>query len=241
MTRETDNESFARHVQRWLGVSPDGWAGKNTVEAFDRRVGLEIPEADSPPVGPHVLSGPAQFFAIVRGHHGALLTSQVEGFNVLLRAMNQWPLSWAAYGLATAWHETAKTMQPIKERGGDSYFKRMYDITGDRPHVARDLGNADPGDGVLYAGRGYVQLTGRNNYRKFGIVDSPDRAMEPEVAASIMVTGMEKGIFTGKKMSNYLPGDYVNARRIINGTDKAQEIARIAAQFEQALKAGGWA
>lgn len=44
MTRETDNETFVRRVQRWLGVSPDGWAGQNTLEAFNKRVGLEIPE-----------------------------------------------------------------------------------------------------------------------------------------------------------------------------------------------------
>lgn len=56
-----------------------------------------------------------------------------------------------------------------------------------------------------------------------------------------MVDGMEAGRFTGKKLSDYLPGDYVNARRIINGTDKAEQIAGYARQFEAALKAGGWA
>jgi putative chitinase len=52
----------------------------------------------------------------------------VNGCNAVLAAMEGCPLSWTAYALATAYHETASTMQPIKEYGGQTYFTRMYDV-----------------------------------------------------------------------------------------------------------------
>jgi putative chitinase len=75
----------------------------------------------------------------------------------------------------------------------------------------------------------------------------PDKALEPAIAAKIMRRGMEEGWFTGKKFSDYLPsvgratsGQYSRARYIINGSDKAQQIAGHAKAFEDALVAGGW-
>ena len=192
------------------------------------------------PAAERKLGAPAAFFDHVRAKFGPLKQTQVEGFNVLLDAMRAWPVSWVAYGLATAWHETGATMQPIKEYGGEAYFKRMYDMHGQRPEKAFELGNVKPGDGALYAGRGYVQLTGRVNYRKFGIEQTPDDAMKPDVAARIMVQGMERGDFTGRKNADYLPGDYKGARRIINGRDKDDLIAGYAASFEAALIKGAW-
>jgi putative chitinase len=147
-----------------------------------------------------------------------------------------------AYCLATPVIETARTMQPIKEYGGAAYFRRMYDIEGERPAKARELGNLTPGDGALFAGRGYVQLTGRNNYRRAttrlralgyltaldDLERTPDLAMRPDVAAAILFVGMQEGWFTGRKLSDFFgPGkaDAVGARRIINGQDRAPEIA----------------
>ena len=115
---------------------------------------------------------------------------------------------WVAYALATAYHETAFTMQPINEYGGDAYFFKMYDKDGDRPEVAARLGNTDPGDGVLFHGRGYVQLTGRANYTRMqqlleidltSNASCADRALNPDTASRIMEIGMRDGIFTGKK------------------------------------------
>lgn len=183
----------------------------------------------------------AKFFAAVRLAFGPLSQPQVEGFNTLLDAFAGWPVSWQAYGLATAWHETGATMQPIKERGGTAYFTRMYDITGERPAKARELGNLKTGDGALFAGRGYPQVTGRKNYELaetvFGVpfATQPDLMMEPANAAKVMRHFMERGLFTGKGLGDYLPGDYIAARRIINGTDRANLIAGHAVAFERAL------
>lgn len=201
------------------------------------------------------LASPRLFFDSVRkGILGPdLSTDEVNGCNAILAAMEGAPLAHTAYALATAYHETASTMQPIKEYGGPSYFHRMYDIAGARPSLARANGNICAGDGVKFCGRGYVQLTWRSNYKRAGdklgvdLTANPDLAMKPEIAAKVLRQGMDAGWFTGKRFSSYLPSagrasrqQFANARRIINGTDKAAKIAAHALDFQAALEAGGW-
>lgn len=200
---------------------------------------------------------PGVFFDdLRRGLLGPTLTTdEVDGCNAILAAGAGLPVTWVAYMLATAWHETASTMQPVNEYGGPAYFFRRYDLGGANPAIARALGNTQPGDGVKFHGRGYVQLTGRANYeraeRELGVdlIKYPDMALQPAIAAAIMRRGMSEGWFTGRRLSHYLPMqpnphpaavDYVNARRIINGVDKAQHIAGYARQFEAALINAGW-
>lgn len=192
-----------------------------------------------------VIDRPA-FFAAVRKAFGKLTKSQVAGFEAILDVWGSAAPAFVAYALATAWHETARTMQPIKERGGTAYFKRLYDIKGSNPRLAKRLGNTEPGDGARFCGRGYVQLTGRANYakasRKLGVdlVDNPDLAMRPDLAAEIMLAGMTEGWFTGKKLADYFGGgknDPRNARRIINRLDRAADIAGYHKSFLAALEA----
>lgn len=202
------------------------------------------------------LTNPQPFFDQMRaGLLGPTLTAQeVDGCNAILHAMEDCGLAYTAYALATAYHETASTMLPIKEYGGLTYFTRMYDIAGARPQKAAAMGNTSPGDGPKYCGRGYVQLTWKNNYKLAGdklgvdLVAYPDKAMQPDIAAKIMRQGMENGWFTGRKFSSYLPSAgvaarprFIEARRIINGTDRAAQIADHAMAFQRALEAGGWA
>ena len=200
------------------------------------------------------LATPRLFFDSVKSVLGSLDQSEVDGCNAILAAMAGAPLAHTAYALATAFLETAGTMHPIKEYGGDRYFFKMYDIGGARPGVARALGNTTPGDGVKFAGRGYVQLTGRNNYKRAGgklgldLLLMPDAAMLPAAAARIMRAGMDEGWFTSRRFSSYLPANgradraaFVQARRIINGQDRAGDIAGFALKFQTALEAGGWA
>lgn len=169
-----------------------------------------------------------------------------------------WPISYTAYALATAYHETAHSMLPIHELGGDAYLTRMYDIKGQRPDKARELGNLSPGDGAKYGGRGYVQLTGKKNYQKatdklralgidVDLVTFPDRAMEPMIAATIMVYGMVEGWFTTRKLPDDLPARgpagrqaFAASRDIINGHDKEDLIAGYAMDFQTGLTQGGY-
>jgi putative chitinase len=189
-----------------------------------------------------------------------IVDTEFKGCDAILRACTRanWPVSFTAYALATAYLETAHTMQPIKEIGGTAYFTRMYDIQGARPAKARELGNLSPGDGAKYHGRGYVQLTGKKNYARmtqrlhdFGIdvdlVADPDLAMRPDIAAAVMVLGMREGLFTGRKLSDDLPlkgpaglSQFVASRDIINGRDRQDDVASYAIDFQTGLQHGGY-
>jgi hypothetical protein len=149
-----------------------------------------------------------------------------------------------AYILATAYHETAGTMQPIRERGGPAYLTRLYDIAGRDPARARAHGNTSPGDGLRYAGRGFVQLTWKTNYARVGallgreLVAEPDLALDPAIAAAILVRGMLEGWFTGRRLPEFVDGakrDFVQARRVVNGLDRAETIAGLAEAMLAAL------
>ena len=107
----------------------------------------------------------ADFFASVRLSFGALSQTQVEGMEAILSATVGMTTPHRAYLLATAWHETDRTMHPITEYGGVRYFDK-YD-TGKLAAVLGNTPMAD-GDGFKYRGRGYVQITGAANYAKAG-------------------------------------------------------------------------
>ena len=135
----------------------------------------------------------------------------------------------AAYMLATVKHECANTYAPIEEYGKGK---------------GRKYGIPDPHNGQTYFGRGYVQLTWKENYSNMGrilkidLVAYPELALMPETAYKIMSYGMRNGSFTGSKLSTHINGnkcDYVGARRIINGQDCAEKIAGYAHKFETIL------
>ena len=151
---------------------------------------------------------------------------------------------WLAYIFGTAHHEVDRKMQPIKEYGGRAYFKREYDIDGRRPDKAKALGNLEPGDGAKFHGRGYVQITGRANYADMSarlgvdLVHNPDLALDTEIAVKIIFTGMADGAFTGKALHHYfnpMREDWRQARRIVNGLDRAELIASYAQKYYAAL------
>lgn len=170
-----------------------------------------------------------KFFADVREGFGPLRQLQVDGFLNIFKAWDDAKLTdlrWLAYMFATAWHETAATMTPISEYG----FGR-----------GKKYGKPDKRTGLIYYGRGLVQLTWYDNYVLYGIEKTPEKANEPATAAHIMIDGMINGRFTGKKLSQYFSdkkNDPIGARRIINGTDKAKLIAGHYEKFRRALDQG---
>lgn len=175
-----------------------------------------------------------------------LKQKQVEGIDAILdrwEASGLTDLRWLAYILATVFHETAKTMQPIEEYGKGKNYKYGKKIK--RSGITYNLPDK------IYYGRGYVQLTWYENYETMGrllgidLLNNPDLALHPGIAADIMFEGMTKGNsnfgdFTGKSLEHYFNDkkeDWVNARRIINGTDKAELIAGYGKKFMAGLMA----
>lgn len=170
-----------------------------------------------------------------------LTDANVAGFDKVLSYLEQHEdnLQQAAYIIATAFWETGRTMQPVKEAYWLSEDWRKKNLRY-----------------FPYYGRGYVQLTWDYNYKKasdyFGVnfVKNPDLVMDPQYALPILVVGMNEGWFTGKKLDDYIDSvdesddedlkEYVAARRIVNGTDKQKEIGKLAILFEKALKDGGY-
>ena len=190
------------------------------------------------------------FFDAIRVsmYGGKLTVGLVDGFDTLLDAWEAKhsgdDIRLLAYCLATAHHETAATIQPIEEYGTDARANRLYGPEGKDPARAKRMGNTRRGDGARYKGRGYVQLTWKANYRRAGkvlgddLVGKPYLAMRPDYAARILFQGCLEGWFTCHKLSDHIAGsktDYINARRVINGTDKARKIAGYAVKFEAAL------
>jgi len=125
-----------------------------------------------------------------------------------------------AYILATA--ETETNFRPRNEDGG-------Y------------CGEYGPG---CYFGRGDVQLTGQSNYQYWSnrlgvdLINHPELANQPDLAARIAVEGMRDGTFTGRRLGQYIGGDqrdFVGARHIVNDSDKSSQVAQQADRFLGAL------
>jgi hypothetical protein len=220
------------------------------VDNDDAAVATTVPDPVLAAVGTAGLNNPQDFFDSVRksGILGSTLKpDQVSGLEAVLSVAKaaSWPLAFTAYALATACHETAYTMQPVREAYWLSEDYRRKNLRY-----------------YPFYGRGYVQLTWKDNYtradRELGLSGNLngnlDLALDPDIAAKIMVKGMQEGWFAGDRsgkrhtLARHLPEDgaaasvdeFISARRIINGTDKARKIAGEAIKFQAALQAGGW-
>ena len=152
---------------------------------------------------------------------GSLSAGQVDG---MTRILDEWErrgltrLSYLAYMLATVKWETANTMQPSREKGGEAYLrtKKYYP----------------------WVGEGLVQVTWEANHRKFGATAPGQLLTWPQCLVPLF-DGMLNGMFTGKKLADYLDADlpdFFHARRIINGLDKASLIAGVASRIYASLK-----
>lgn len=158
---------------------------------------------------------------------GRMTQEQVDGINRIVdyREANH-PMmrdDAFAYVLATVTWETGHKMQPVQEGGGETYLRsKSY---------------------YPWFGRGLAQCTWKTNYARYGCAynpDPPSKMLEWPKSLLCLFDGMTKGIFTGKKLDDYFTatkGDFVGARRIINGTDRASTVANIAETWHDALAA----
>lgn len=139
-----------------------------------------------------------------------------------------------AYVLATAAWETNHTFEPVRE---------AYWVKNAEAWRKKNLRY------YPWYGRGLVQLTWEDNYRKAGksigvdLIANPDAALDPANSVAILVKGMKYGWFTKRRLDEFFDlkrSEFVAARRIINGTDKAKEIAELARKYDAELKAAGY-
>lgn len=213
--------------------------GPASLKKLGAKYGFQVDTSTPPPL--KLKFDRKKFFRGYTAAFGKLTQRQKAGLGALLAAAKAdsklTDVRWLAYMLATVRHESAGTWRPIQEHGkgvGRSYGKSVtvVDPQG-RKHTN------------VYYGRGYVQLTRKANYAKLGrllknrLLYTPALALKARVAYRIMSLGMRQGIFTGKKLGDYIHGakaDYVNARRIINGLDRARTIARYAVKLEKILR-----
>ena len=150
-----------------------------------------------------------------------------DGFNFILNKIKDSTITdirQQSYTLATIEWETGNTFQPVREWGTEEYLKS-------KPYYP-------------FVGMGYTQLTWKNNYDLFSkilridLITHPELAMIPENAWKICEIGMTQGLFTGKKLDDYFNEkitDWFNARRIINGLDRAEKIAERAQEYMKSI------
>lgn len=193
-----------------------------------------------------------KFFDSIRNDpfNGSLTQSQVDGLNFLINVWEDYSfgedipddsrdddMRWLAYALATAFHETAQTMEPIAEYGEGQ---------------GKEYGEPAGPYNQCYYGRGYVQLTWYDNYVKgqdilmdiyevdCPMVRYPHRMLEHVPAALILYDGIIKGWFTGVGLPKYFNAaknieDPYNARKTVNGLDCASAIEDYYYSFKKAL------
>lgn len=199
---------------------------------------VPLPQAPiSIPDGKYELRDEALFFAEVRKITGPLQQVQVDTIKGLLKAGNHWTTAKISYAFATAWWEAR--LKPIPEIGKGK---------------GRKYGKPGKWYGQVPYGRGLPQITWDYNYewadKALGLngklLRNFDLALDPGITTKILVLGMDTGAFTGKALRHYFTGEFgtyeqaVEARRIINGTDKAAKIADLFLRFQNVFSMAGW-
>jgi putative chitinase len=206
-------EAAVLAFQQSQGLLADGIVGRRTAEAL----GVAAPELPPLPGMPAVTVSVAS-----RMVPGAPLDNIVANLPLVLGALDEAQLTAAAMvltAIATIRVETGR-FAPIGE-----YVSRYNTSPGGEPFdlydFRDDLGNGAAGDGARYKGRGFVQLTGKANYRYFGekvgidLIADPDQANEPGAAAKLLAAFLKaKEIRIKQALAG---GDFATARRAVNG------------------------
>ena len=182
--------------------------------------------------------------------HPTLTQSQVDGYNAIL---DYWEtaslddLRWLAYVLASVYHETGQTILPVRDgfaktdEGAIKAVTRLYDQGKLRYNYAKPDAN-----GNSYFGRGLVPLTQADNYKRMGealgmgtqLYDTPSLVLDLDISVKVLFQGMIDGLLTGHRLADYFTvtkTDWQQARKIVNGMNRADRIADYARRFQACL------
>ena len=227
-------KNMVSRLQRRLRITVDGYFGEDTQQAVKRwqavhdEHGARVPRDTglrvtgvvndatwtalmAPRRGGHDWLGPRQIARAI----GAATPEVVDNWPLIDKALLEFGLKDDATRIAaaaTVLVEVGPRFSPINEFGDRAYFTRMYEGRD-------DLGNTQPGDGARYHGRGYIQLTGRANYRTYGerlgikLEQRPELALRPRVAARVLADYFKTHDIPAKARR----GNWREVRREVNG------------------------
>ena len=177
--------------------------------------------------------------AIVKLQGFALSQEQADNIKIIYNTCLEFGIKrkrHIAYIFATIFHEGAR-----KETiNGKTVYRRVVSVEEIGKGKGKPYGSKIKYSKIkytnpdkLYFGRGFVQITWHEVYEKFGkllkmdLLSNPELALNPTIGAKIAVLGMRDGLFTGVNLERYFNDsrtDAISARKIINGTDKAELI-----------------
>lgn len=191
------------------------------------------------------------FFEAYRTYFSPSLNqAQVNGYDAIFDRYEHLELSdarWLAYILATVYHETGAHMEPVREgfcSTDESSIKAVTNLYK-QGQISENYADRQP-NGNSYFGRGLVQLTWVDNYKRLGnalgigtqLYDNPSLALDLTMSVKILFKGMLDGLFTGCRLDQYFNAtttDWLDARSIINGTDRSELVAKHAKHFHDCL------
>jgi len=192
-----------------------------------------------------------RFFDDYRVYFSPTLTQkQVDGYDAIFDHYEHLDLNenrWLAYILATVYHETGRRMEPVREgfcSTDEASIKVVTDLYN-RGKIRQNYAVLHP-NGNSYFGRGLVQITWADNYKKLGnalgigtlLYDDPSLALDLTMSVKILFKGMISGLFTSHSLDDFFNAtttDWLHARKIINRMDKADEVADYAKHFHKCL------
>lgn len=206
-TFDADTETALRAWQTSVGLVADGIAGPRTLSAL----GI------SPPAKLAVSVDAATVSKLFPYTRTSSIAKNLPYVTAALAAFGLTDVNMICTALGTIRAETEGFM-PISE-----FPSHFNTLPGQAAFSAYDnkLGNKHPGDGARYRGRGFVQLTGHDNYARFGaalnipLVDNPDSACAPEVAACLLAAYLDAN--REKLVSALAKDDLKAARKVVNG------------------------
>ncbi|MEL7060992.1 MAG: peptidoglycan-binding protein [Acidobacteriota bacterium] len=209
-------EAAVRAFQASEGLLVDGVVGRFTLAALDLADAIDgEPPYDLSLVTPRLVS------EIVLFEHVGTIQRNLPAILEALEAFDLATRDLVAMALGTIVAEVGG-LEPIAERTSrfnTSPQGHPFDLYDFRT----DLGNGARGDGARFRGRGYVQLTGRDNYARFGrriglgdaLLDDPDRANEPDIAARLLAAFLAE--HRVRILDALRRDDLRTARRAVNG------------------------
>lgn len=215
--------------QKSSGMLADGIAGPKTLSALGLTEDLEIKDALSKFTVEKVKQMFPQTPVKNITNNLAYIMEGLRFYSLIDK-----PMGLMALATIRAETESFKPIDEMKSKWNSSPNGHPFDLYDSR----KDLGNQGKPDGALFKGRGFIQLTGRDNYKKYSgilgmgndLITKPELANDPLIASKLLSAFIKDKEIKIKEA--LLEEDYKTARKLVNGGSHGLE------QFTEAYKIG---